>query len=75
MINLPSLPLEGEPDGNTIFFREVASGRVRAYVYDDYQMLIDVVTGVDFEDAYNNVRVEYPQASWENPDDGNEEDQ
>lgn len=69
MINLPSLPLEGEPDDLTIIFQETANGRVRAYVYDDYQMVVDVVTGVDFEDAYNNVRVEYPQAKWENPDD------
>jgi hypothetical protein len=49
-------------------FRDISYGRVRAIIIDEAGMQIDILTGTDFTDAYNQVIDNYPQAKWLPPE-------
>lgn len=69
--NVPSLPLENsEPDSISEDYRiDFVKGRMfyKALVYDDHELIVDLITGKSFEEVYDVVRNEYPQAKWDNP--------
>lgn len=71
-LNTPALPAErARPDPTSedlhIEFLPASYGRVKVYVYDEYNFIIDILFGQDFQDAYDSVSEEYPQASWRPP--------
>ena len=69
-IDTESLPLSNaEPDEQSetfyIEFREGKYGSVGAYVFNSERFLVDIVREASFQDAYDAVRRQYTQASWD----------
>lgn len=70
-MNLPRLPLSDAPDGEgadmQIEFRDRGLGVTSAVVFMD-GLMVDEVRGHTFREAYDNVRSQYPQATWDGAD-------
>jgi hypothetical protein len=78
MMGLPRLPLpdapEGEGAGMHIEFRHHAMGVTSAALFADNGLLVDEVRGHSFREAYDNVRDQYPQATWDGAEAEEDED-
>ena len=73
-MTLPNLPLEGERDEHEIEFRSVGVyGCYTAIIYVD-GMKVDEVRGHSFREAYDKVRIIYPNAHWDGLDSDEEGD-
>jgi hypothetical protein len=67
-MNIEPLPLLDAPTGDgedcRIEFQPLSHSRVKALVFNEDNMIIDVFVAHDFMEAYDAVRTEFPQACW-----------
>jgi len=56
-------PPDSESSDYRVIFHLVSFGRVQAHIKQG-SFIIDILSGHNFEEVYNLVSQEYPQASW-----------